>query len=91
MHTGDQAEGNRNRNRMGVDHCVGHALQELETFNEVRHHGLANPAEGQADNSDAELNAVDDLVQVSMKAQEDASANSTPFDELLNSGVTDGN
>jgi hypothetical protein len=88
MHAGDQTESDHNRNRVRVDHCVRHPLKELEALDEVGDHGLANPAQRQADNGDSQLHAVDNLVQIAVKAQQYAGANSTALDQLLDSGVT---
>ncbi len=52
-------------------------------------HGFADPAESQADHGDAELNAVDDFVEVLVEALDDAGADASGVDELLDAGIAD--
>ncbi len=54
---------------------------------QARDHGLADPAESQADHGDAQLNAVHDLVEMLVKALDDARANPSRGDELLDASI----
>ena len=56
-------------------------------FHEAGDHGLADPAERQADHGDAELNAVDDFVEMLVEALDDARADASGLDELLDAGI----
>jgi hypothetical protein len=81
----------RDGDAVRIDECVRHLLKEGQAFHEVRNHGLADPAKSQADHGDTQLHAVDDLVQIAMKAQENAGADSASLDQLLDAGIADGN
>jgi hypothetical protein len=70
---------------MGKDGDVS-AQHARENISQDR---LANPAQGQAGDRNAELNPIDDFVNVLVKTLNDASANATGLDELLNARVAD--
>src|SRR5579872_211860 len=89
VHVSDQGKGNRDGNAVGVDGDVGKALHEVQAADQAGDHGLANPAEGQADHGDAELNSVDDFVEMLVKALHDARADASRLNELLDAGVAD--
>src|SRR5215469_15590006 len=91
MHEGDKAECDCNGKAVGVDHEVGYPLQEAQALDEMGHHGFANPAQGQADDRDAKLDAVDDLVQVAMETLQNSGAYAARLNELLDACVADGN
>ena len=88
MCAGDQAESDGDCNSVGIHQCVRDLLQELEALDKMRHHGFADPAQGQADHGYAELNAVDYLIKVAVQPLEDAGADTTGFYELLDAGIT---
>ena len=75
--------------RVGVDGGVRDSVDELHAFDQAGDHGFADPAQGQADHGDAELNAVDDFVEMLVQALDDARADAAGFDELLDAGVAD--
>ena len=77
VHVGDQAEGDGDGDGVGVDGGVRHLVDELHPFDQAGDHGLADPAEGQADHGDAELNAVDDFVEMLVEALHDAGADAS--------------
>ena len=52
-------------------------MDKLHPFDQARDHGLADPAEGQADHGDAELNAVYDFVEMLVEALHDAGADAS--------------
>ncbi len=83
----DQAESDGDSDAVSIDRGVRNFLNETERFNETRDHGFADPAQGEADHGDAELNAVDDFVETLMQALDDAGAAAAGFDELLDAGV----
>ncbi len=87
MHISDQRKGDRDGNAVCVDGEVWQPMNELHSFDEAGDHRLTDPSEGQADDGDAELNAVDDLVQVLVQALHDARANPSGFNELLDASV----
>ena len=64
-------------------------LAEEEALDEMGDHGLPDPAEGKADHGDAELHTVYDFVQVAVQSLQNASADATRSDELLDAGLTD--
>ena len=74
VHVGDQAEGDGDGDGVGVDRGVRDLVDEAHAFDQAGDHGLADPAQGQADHGDAELNAVDDLVEMLVEALDDARA-----------------
>ena len=49
--------------------------------------GFANPAQGQADDGDAQLNPVDYLVEIAVQFLDNAGADAAGFDELLDAGL----
>ena len=59
----------------------------MQAADQAGDHRLADPSEGQADDGDAQLNAVDDLVQTLVQALDDARADTSGFDELLDASV----
>src|SRR5205823_7392349 len=87
VHAGDQTESDGKCNAMGISKGVWHFLQELETFHEVSHHGLADPAQGQADYGDPQLHTVYNFIKVAVQSLDNASAGTPRFDELLNAGL----
>ena len=89
MQIGDQAKGDHDSDAVGVDRGVRDSLHVMERFDEAGDHGFADPAEGQADHRDAELNAVHNFVKVLMEALDDAGAGAAGLDELLDAGVAD--
>ncbi len=72
---------------MGVDGGVRHLMNETERLNQTGHHRLADPAQSQTDDGDAELNAVDDFIEMLMQALHGARADAAGLDELLDSGI----
>ena len=64
-------------------------MDKLKTFHQPGHHGFADPAQGQADHRDANLDAVYDLIQLLVETLNDARANASGCDELLDAGVAD--
>jgi len=83
----DQAESDHDGDSVGIDRGMRNLMNEAETFDQAGDHGFADPAESQADDSDAELDAVDDFVEMLMEALDDAGSDTSGLDELLNSGV----
>ena len=63
--------------RVGVDRGVGHFVDEAHALHQAGDHRLADPAQGQADHGDAELNAVDDFVEMLVQALHDARADAS--------------
>src|SRR6266852_4450991 len=53
------------------------------------HHGLADPGQGQADHSHAQLHPVDHFVQTAMESLENAGADAAGVNQLLDAGVAD--
>jgi hypothetical protein len=68
---------------------VRYALQELEAFDEMRDHGLTDPAEGKADHGDAKLNTVYYFIQIAVQSLQNSCADTPRANELLNAGFTD--
>src|SRR5690242_11495216 len=64
-----------------------HAVDELHAFYQPGNHGLADPAQSQADHGDSELNAVDDFVQTLMQTLDDAGPDASSLNELQNAGI----
>ncbi len=62
-------------------------MDEAHAFDQAGDHGLADPAQGQADHGNAELDAVNDFIEALMKALNDARAAASSLDELLNTGI----
>jgi hypothetical protein len=87
VQVGDHAEGDGDGDGMGVDRGVRHPVDELQAFDQAGNHGFADPAQGQTDHGDAQLDAVHDLVETLMQALHDARANAPRFDELLDAGI----
>ena len=87
VQAGDQDEGNEDRNAVSVDRGVGNIL------NRAQHHlgqqRLADPAQGQADDGDSQLDAIDHFVQVAMQLLHNARADAPGSDQLLDTGITD--
>ena len=83
----DQAESDGDGDGVGINGGVGYAVNELEALDQAGDHGLADPAQGEADHGDAELDAVDDFVEAAVQALHDARADASRFDELLNAGI----
>ena len=87
VQAGDQNEGDEDCDAVCVNRGVGNIL------NRAQHHlgqqGLADPAQGQADDGDSQLDAVDHFVQVAMELLHDAGANATGRNQLLDAGITD--
>ncbi|SPF44107.1 hypothetical protein SBA1_510044 [Candidatus Sulfotelmatobacter kueseliae] len=89
MHVGDQTESDGNGDGVRVDGSVRNAMDELHAFHQAGDHGLADPAEGQADHRDTELHTVDDFVEMLMEALHDAGADASGLDKLLDTRVAD--
>ena len=87
VHVGDQAEGDGDRDGVGVDGRVRNFVDEPHAFHQAGDHGFADPAEGQADHGDAQLNAVYDFVEVLVEALHDARADASRCNELLDAGI----
>jgi len=62
-------------------------MNEAETFDQAGDHGFADPAESQADDSDASWTPLDDFVEMLMEALDDAAPIRPDWMSLLNSGV----
>ena len=77
VQVGDQAEGDHDGDAVGIDGGVRNSLHELQSFDEAGDHGFADPAQGQADHGDAELDAVYDFVEVLVEALDDAGADAS--------------
>ena len=88
MHKGDQAEGNRNGDGMGIYEDMRQPLKKLEALDKVGHHRLTYPAQGQTDHGDAELYSVDNFIEVAMESLQDSRPDTSGFDQLLNARVT---
>ena len=87
VHVGDQAEGDGDRDGVGVDRGVRNSVNETHPFDQAGDHGLADPAEGEADHGDPKLDAVHHFVEVLVKALHDARADASRGNELLDAGI----
>ena len=87
VHVGDQAERDRDSYAMSVGRRVRKVADESEVSDELRDDRFADPAQGEAHHGDAELHAVDDFVEVLVQALDDARADASGFDELLDARV----
>src|SRR5690348_4721021 len=72
---------------MGVDGDMGQTLDDGQAAYKTSDHGFADPAQSQANHRDAELDAVYDLVEILVKSQNDAGADTSGFNELLDARV----
>ena len=88
VHVGDQAEGDPDGDRMGINSRVRHFLDEAHAFHQAGDHRLADPAKGEADHGDAKLDAVDDFVEMAVQALHDARTNASRCDELLDARIS---
>src|ERR1700691_1903568 len=84
---GDEAEGDDDGDAVGVDGRVRNLMHKAQRTYQLGDHGFADPAQSQADDGDAELDAVDDFVEVLMQALDDTGAGAAGFNELLDAGV----
>src|SRR5580698_2505922 len=66
---------------------MGNLFYKTNVLDDAGNHGFTDPAEGQADDGDAELNAVDDLVEVAVQLLDNAGTDAAGFDELLDAGL----
>ena len=86
VQAGDQDEGDEDCNPVSVNRGVGKVL------NRTQHHlgqqRLTHPAQGQADDGDSQLDAVDHFVQIAVQLLHDAGADAPGRDQLLNTGIT---
>src|SRR5581483_1923545 len=89
VHQRDHAESDHNGDPVGVNQDMRQALQEMQPLDEVGDHWLADPAERQADNGYAELDAGHHFVQIAMKALQDSGADTAGANQLFNSRFTD--
>ena len=89
VQVGDEAESDRDGDAVSINRGVWNFVNETEGLHQTGDHGFADPAQGEADHGDAQLNAVDDFVQTLMQALDDAGAGAAGFDELLNARVAD--
>src|ERR1700691_4081500 len=87
VEAGDQTESDDQGDTVGVNRGVGNLIYKAEAFNDAADDGFADPAEGQADDGDAELNAVDDFVEVAVQLLDNAGTDAAGFDELLDAGL----
>jgi hypothetical protein len=87
VQVGNQAKSDDDGNTVGIDGGVRDLLDKAKRPYQLGNHGLADPAQGEADHGDAQLDAVDDFIEMLMEALHDAGADAARFDELLNSGV----
>src|ERR1700728_2003379 len=87
VHVSDQAERDNDGDRVRINLGVGHAMDKLHAFHQPRNHGLTDPAQGEADDGDSQLNAVHDFIQMLVETLDDAATNASGFNELLDSGI----
>ena len=89
MHAGNQAESDDDRDPMGVNHRMGNFLHEPGLFEDMGYERLANPSQGKADYGYSKLDAVDNLVQITVQFLDDSGADATRLNELLDASVAD--
>ena len=65
VQAGDQTEGDDDGDAVGVNRGVGESWTNAG-FDHAGDDGFADPAQGKADHGDAQLNAVDDFVEVAV-------------------------
>ena len=87
MEISDQPEGHRDRNRMGVDGSVRQLSKRL--LQHASQGTLAEPAKGKARHGDAQLHAVEHLVEFAVELPDGAGADALGLDELLDPGIAD--
>jgi hypothetical protein len=87
VQVGDQTESDHHGDAVGVYGCVRDLVDKLQPFYETRDHGLANPAQSQANHGNAELDAIYYFVEMLVKALHDASAGAAGGNELLNASI----
>ena len=64
-------------------------LHDRDRAHQAGHHGLADPSQGETDHGDAQLDTVDDLIEILVKALNDAGADAAGIDQLLNARIAD--
>ncbi len=89
VQTRDQTESDADRDAVGVDQRRAGHVAELEALHDLRQQGLTDPAQGQADHGDAQLDAVDDFVQIAVQTLHNAGADPAGLDELLDASIAD--
>jgi len=89
VQTSDQTEGDDQGDAVGVNRGVGNLINKAEALNDASDDGLADPAQGQADYGDTELNAVDYFVEVTVQLLDDTGTNAAGLYELLDAGFAD--
>ena len=87
VHVGDDGEGKDAGQGVGEERGVGQARQRY--FEQAGHGLFADPAQGEAGHGDADLNAVEDLVELVVQLADGARADASLLDELLEAGVAD--
>ena len=83
----NQEEGDDDGDGVGIHRDVGDPAQEF--FEQPSQRRLADPAQAEAGDGDAQLDSIDDLVQVLVQPLDNAGADAAGFDQLLDSGVAD--
>ena len=58
-------------------------MQKTEALHKTSHHRLADPAQGQADYGDAQLDAIDYFIQIAMQSLQNTGADAAGLNELL--------
>ncbi len=86
VQAGDQGKGDEDRNPVSVNRGVGKVLHRAE--HHLRQQGFAYPAQGQADDRDSQLDAVDHFVQIAVQLLHDAGPNPPGRHQLLDTRVT---
>jgi hypothetical protein len=80
----DQDEGDADGDPVGVN--VGMRNLAEKFLNHVGQQRFANPAEGKANYCDSKLNAVNHFIEIAVQFLDDAGADSSGLDELLDAG-----
>ena len=89
MQAGDRNEGDGDGDGVSVEGSVGNAADP--GLKQAGQNRLAQPAQSQAGNGDAELHSVDDAGELLVELEDDACAGAMRFDELLDTGFADAN
>jgi len=87
MHVSNQAKSNDDGDGMGIDGRVRDFVHKTHPLHESGDDGFADPSESEADHGDAQLNAVDDFIEVLVEALDDARTDASRQDELLNASI----
>ena len=88
----DQAEGQDDRDGVGVKDCVGRERVQPDAFkveDDLGDGGLADPAEGESSDGDAKLDGGKELVDGVFELEGGARAGPAKRDELLDAGLAD--